>query len=490
MKRVTRLLRHTSSLFPPLDVPSSPPALRPLLIAACLQLTIQCAVSFRAVPKILAVFQHILQSCGYTETIPIPHFTTVIRWSLRVGISLLNHAVTQASGPWVCIIDHTIQVGTKKAFVVLRVPFSALQQSGALTLHDVDVVSMTVRDTWNGAGVQEVLHPLFARLGSPRQVVVDGGPDLRRGLRLLLQDSGYAFHVTSDLTHFMANLLKRKYQRHATFTSLLTQMAQTKQTILQTSLAHLAPLKERSKARFLNLPSIATWTKQLLTYLKSLPPLPHSPAPLPAQDTPPSQQIQSPFAWLWDYHTFLTEFWDEIQLFSDLQCLLKTTTLTQSTFDRAVTLISRLTDENLRAPLLTYLTQEYTWAQQTSSPILLTSDSIERLFGKYKYLAKPHSLSEINRMIFVLPCLCQELTPELVCEAFSHLSQAEAEQHIQSHIADTLLSKRRKVLSSPEGDTSAQPSGLSTSPTTTLEDSVAVEYHGPKTAGIPVPLTG
>ena len=490
MKRPRRLLWLKSGLFPPVDNPPPSPALRPIIIAVCLQLTIHCAVSFRSVPKILAVFQQVLRVFGVTDTIHIPHFTTVIRWSLRVGIFLLNRAVTQHLGPWICIIDHTIQVGTKKAFVVLRVPITVLKKPGALTLQDVDVLSITVRETWNGSGVKEVLHTLFSHIGSPLQVVVDGGPDLRKGLRLLLQSSGYSFKVTADITHLIANLLKRKYQHHATFTSLLKQMAQTKQTILQTSLAYLVPLKERSKARFLNLPSIAKWTKQLLEYLNALPPLPNPPEEPQTHERQHQQQIRSQFLWLCDYQAFLSEFWDEIQILSDLQHLLKTTEFTDSTLDKAFTFVKRLSDEEIQKTLLRYLTNEYEWAQQTSSSILLTSDSIESLFGKYKYLAKPHSLSEINRMIFTLPCICHDLTPELISEAFSSLRQAEADQRIQQDISETLLSKRRNVFSSQGREKSLHPPVLPSSSVKTIEDSIALEYHGPKTAGTPLNLTG
>ncbi len=61
-----------------------------------------------------------------------------------------------------------------------------------------------------------------------------------------------------------------KYQKHEQFTSLLSKLSTPKTRILQTSLAYLSPLKERTKSRFLNLPGIAKWPQQMVRCLDAL----------------------------------------------------------------------------------------------------------------------------------------------------------------------------------------------------------------------------
>lgn len=433
-------------------------------------------------PKILAVFQPLLQLLGLREEIQLPHFSTVIRWTLRVGAFLLKTASKQPLGPWICILDHTIQVGTKKALVVLKVPVEALNSLGAVTLKDVDVLSITVRDRWNGSTVHEVLQHLFARVGAPLQVVVDGGPDLNKGLRLLLNSSRFLFKVTSDITHVIANVLKRKYQHHDCFTSLLAHIAQTKNQILQTSFAYLAPLKERTKARFLNLPAIAKWTHQIITYLKAL-------APPAEQDRKEREKLNTTFAWLADYHEFLETFWIEIQVLSDIQQIIKTTGLHELSYRKACTQLHRITDPDLKEPLLEYLKTEFEFATHALHPILLTSDAIESLFGKYKFLAKPHCLSEINRMVLSLPCICEHITPELVEDAFAHLTNKEVEQWCRQEISETLLSKRRKAFHSPPNENLFDTQIIPFPKEADHSPSLPAEYRGPKSVGSPLILT-
>ena len=71
-------------------------------------------ISFRAVPKIL----NILPFDGW-----IPHFTSVLNWTLRVGLALLNRA-GEVAYPWIAIIDYSLAIGRNKVLVVLRVPLT------------------------------------------------------------------------------------------------------------------------------------------------------------------------------------------------------------------------------------------------------------------------------------------------------------------------------------------------------------------------------
>jgi len=48
-----------------------------------------------------------------------------------------------------------------------------------------------------------------------------------------------------------------------------------------------------------------------------------------------------------------------------------------------------------------------------------SSDVIESLIGKAKQRLEANGRSELNKSILLIPCLCGELTPDLVAEALS-----------------------------------------------------------------------
>ena len=93
-------------------------------------LVLEAVVSYRSVPRILELF-----NLKTPLELPwIPHFTSVINWSLRVGLGLLRQ-VCPTCEPWIAIIDYSIDIGTKKALVVLRVKMQTLlQRGGAIRL--------------------------------------------------------------------------------------------------------------------------------------------------------------------------------------------------------------------------------------------------------------------------------------------------------------------------------------------------------------------
>ena len=54
---------------------------------------------------------------------PVPHFTTVRFWLLRLGHYNLSRSKEQGDD-WVWIIDHSNQIGQEKCLVILGVRFA------------------------------------------------------------------------------------------------------------------------------------------------------------------------------------------------------------------------------------------------------------------------------------------------------------------------------------------------------------------------------
>ena len=116
-------------------------------------MVLQGVVSFRSVPRLLGV----VNRCGNGFCNWIPHFTSVINWTLRIGLGLLN-AVGPVSYPWVAIMDCTIDIGIKKALVVLRVSLDVLATKGsAIQLEDCECVGVRVLEETTGETICESL---------------------------------------------------------------------------------------------------------------------------------------------------------------------------------------------------------------------------------------------------------------------------------------------------------------------------------------------
>ena len=115
----------------------------------CVLIIVSTMIPFRAVPKLL----NILSGSGR-----IPHFTSVLNWTLRVGLALLKRAGTVIY-PWIAIIDYSLAIGKNKVLVVLRVPLTKLRETGkALTLSDCECVGLKIHEKATGEVVSAALE--------------------------------------------------------------------------------------------------------------------------------------------------------------------------------------------------------------------------------------------------------------------------------------------------------------------------------------------
>ena len=70
--------------------------------------------------------------------------------------------------PWISIIDHSINIGTKKLFVVLRIEIDVLFKKGkAISLEDCECIGLKICEVVNGESVKKDLEEVFELSGKP-----------------------------------------------------------------------------------------------------------------------------------------------------------------------------------------------------------------------------------------------------------------------------------------------------------------------------------
>lgn len=157
----------------------------------CLWLVMQAVISFRTVPRVLGV----VDAGGSGWPSWVLHFSSVINWTLRLGLALLDH-VKPMDKPWLAIIDHSLAVGIQKVLVVLRVPMDALAHRGAaVTLEDCECLGVRVSERTDGETVAKALTEIFATAGAPVAVSKDGGGDLSKGGSAVEGTCGQAYRL-------------------------------------------------------------------------------------------------------------------------------------------------------------------------------------------------------------------------------------------------------------------------------------------------------
>ena len=498
---------------PPLDAaPDDPPA---PLVTACpaghcypvlviqltLQLYLHVALGSRGVARVLQLLPTPLAT---------PSHTTVLNWLYRCGLSVLNRAVERGRD-WIWIADHTIAIGPLKCLVILGIPASALASVGYCPSHrDLQVLAVECTVQSTGAWVAAVFARVAQRCGAPLQIVADAGSDLRKGIALF-QESASTCLYTYDISHAIANLLKRELGTDAGWTAFLHHCRATLVSFQQTDLAFLLPPRQRTKARFMNLDAHIAWAQRLLAYfergdfsainatcmltwpawealraqfgasrvraLRHLVAIRypdrhalavalqrHSDLPVAAleptfwalTDTG-RQRFLAAFAWLLPYREALVEYTQMMDQSKQIQTYLKShgletnsRMLLEAVLPPPATLTTRA--QAFTARVLTQVAQEAA-KLPSGQTWLATSDIIESVFGKYKTFTERGPLKDIGKLVLAIPAFIADLTAPLVRQAMESVRTSDVADWAEQHLGASMLAKRRRALIAPVAQT-------------------------------------
>jgi hypothetical protein len=392
---------------------------------------LNAVVSYRSVPRILKLFQSKTNySVGW-----VPHFTSVINWSLRLGLGLLNQVQT-ITKPWVAIIDHSIDIGTKKALVVLRVEVDALSKRGsAIRLEDCECIGLTVADKVTGDTLCPELEEIFNRAGKPVAIIKDRDATLNKGVRLWSDKQEQPISTIDDIGHTIATALKAQFEKlgiYKRFTALVSHGAKC---LRQTELAFLMPPKLRSKGRFQSIGKLGEWAEKMLKVFA---------VKGPAEEGSQLAKLRKAFPNFSQSRDFIVRFASTTKIISQVMEILKNNGLDKITYKQCFELSRKLPrNSKVKKCLQTWLKKNVTLQKElTSLSLLVSSDIIESLFGNFKHIIERSPQADMNRTVLLIPALCGKLTDTTVTQALRQASQADIKAWEKEYIVYTVRKKR------------------------------------------------
>ena len=389
-------------------------------------------IPFRAVPKIL----NILTEDGW-----IPHFTSVLNWTMRVGLSLLKR-VGKVAYPWIAIIDYSLAIGRNKVLVVLRVPLTKLRDKGkALTLTDCECIGLKIHDSATGEVVSAAVKTIFKQTGDPIAILKDKGSDLAKGVSLWKENNHKSNIPTiDDVSHVVANALKKQFEDTEAFRQFKEIINQGAARMRQTAIGYLIPPKLRSKGRFQGISRVTSWAAQILGIFQT---------DQSVSDDSWLEQLRAAMPDFLSVEPFLSKFDQTMQRVNRFLQILKHQGLTSKTYDSTRGLLTELTEVEVKKTLDEWLNQQMAIQRRLGSvediPLLVSSDIIESLFGKFKYALSRSPSPEINRSALLIPALCGHLERDSIPELLRESSHQELLEWSEQNVPETLRQKRQKL---------------------------------------------
>src|SRR3989441_7819464 len=371
------------------------------LVWLALQLFVGARISFRAVSRVLRLLAEVL---GIKKA-PCPQ--TLVNWVtslsiVRIQSARLLQGVSLSLAPFtngfIWMIDISIGLGTGKILSVLALNARHHQLVAAAPgFQQVHCIAVSVAASWTGETIADLLQRVILVIGRPAAYLKDCGSELHKAIGLL-EEQGLASPSIDDISHAVANMLKRRYQAPPKFATFVSACGRVSAKLKHTLVACLAPPTVHTKARFMNVHRLVTWADRLLNL---------SPAG-GARAGSTLAKLRACLDALPVCKALIKRFRDDAMPLLACQKLLKTQGLSHETLAQCAPLIDTIPSQTVRREFAGYLQYQLETAKtlgldQVGLPI--SSDAIESLFR----VATQHGVGETQdaaRIALRLPALC------------------------------------------------------------------------------------
>jgi len=365
----------------------------------------------------------------------IPHFTSTINWIGRAGVGMLKEIV-KVQKPWIAIIDHSINIGTKKLFVVLRIKAEILyKRDKALSLEDCECIGLKVCDVVNGESVKSDLEEIFEIAGNPTAIIKDTDYTLNRGVHLYNKTQEKPILLIEDISHIVAKSLKKEFEDTKNYKQFTKLINNGSARIRNTEIAFLTPPKLRNKARFQNVSRLGKWGEKMMKHFNIRG---------RAKKGSILEKIRKAFPFFSTLKSFILNFSKTTAITSEVMRILKNRGLEKSTYNECKILLKELPRSSRTAKSLRDWLDKHLKIQRelNSYPIPISSDIIESLFGKFKYTIEKSPQNDMNHSILIIPLLCGKISEQRILNSLNSVSQKELEEWKEHHIGKTMRMKR------------------------------------------------
>jgi hypothetical protein len=403
------------------------------VIEVCQRLVVQAGVAMRAVPRVLAIFYRKLEA-----TTVIPAASSVRWWLQRLGLYALREPLPSATD-WVWLIDHSVQIGTVKVCVILGIRLCDVPYPRrALRYEDMQVIAVIPVEQSTGEIVDAQLEQASLRTGIPRQIVSDGGSDVKKGAALFARRHPETT-VTYDAAHHGAIVLKRRFENDPRWSEYIGRLSQVKSHLRQTSDAFLASPSLRPKARYMNLESLLKWSRRILELLDQ-----------DACGNRARERAELRYGWLRDVRAAI-EKWSRWE--ATVRASVSYVRTRGLSVDNASGLrehLAELPPELFDASLATEL-ETFVCASSAAAGLgeclVGSTEVLESLFGKWKTLERQESQSGITGLVLSLGALLGAWPPSRIRSALEATPVKHVVGWCHENLPSSVQSQRRLTLS-------------------------------------------
>jgi hypothetical protein len=405
------------------------------MIFLCIRLFIEAASPLRTTSKSLKVaFETLPELEGYLA----PSCTTIKYWTAQVGYYKLKRAKTIASD-WMVLVDASIQMGEKKCVLVLGCRAATFQKikNRALTLDDLEILSMRIVSTLNGEVVAGMLTEVTSAVGKIIAVCSDRGSEMLRGIKLFQIISPETRQI-GDTAHRVSNLLESTLEKAPKWKEFREQVTLARRKMQNSRIPGALPPSPRTKARYMNVDTMIKWAADMLVLLD------HG-ISNPGLDI---EELRKYLGWLLSYRDEI-DYWNRlISIGVAARHVVRIEGIHMNiadSFEQAISSVKMGRRELLFADHITESLLDQSRGIKFGECFIGSSEILESLFGKIKYMEREQRAFGFTSLLLAAMATVGPLDKKIVAEALEYATRSDIDEWATKEIGQSVQSQRRQI---------------------------------------------
>lgn len=404
-----------------------------LIIILCVRLIITAASPLKTATKSLKI---IFETLPELKNYSAPSCTTIKRWVQKVGYYKLKQLKTIADD-WMVLIDASIQMGEKKCLLVVGCRKSSLLENRALTLEDLEILSMRIVSAINANLITQVLQNVASLVGKIMCVCSDRGSEILRGVKDFQMISPNTRHI-SDTAHRVANFLEAALEKAESWKKFRELVTQSRRKMQNSLVAGALPPSPRTKSRFMNVDSIIKWALDMLFLLDN------------GVTTPDLNidELTKYLGWLLDYRSDV-EYWNRlVAIGAAARNCVRIENIhinIVGSFEHAICSINMGPRELQFADQISLFLLEQSKNVKLGEYFIGSTEVLESLFGKIKYMEQEQTAFGFTSLVLAAMASVGPTDDQTIAKAITSIKFSDIDEWTEKEIGKTVQSQRRKI---------------------------------------------
>jgi hypothetical protein len=357
---------------------------------------------------------------------------------MRIGYHKLHSSLPE--GKYVILGDVTIDIGKIKCLITVATDLAKLEErrNYTLSLNDLQIATVNTTEKSNGEFAMGAFQEAFKRVGGVESVaalIIDGGPDIQRGTRLL-NEANIKVKVIADLSHKLAIVLENELTADPNWDEYTKEFTICRKHMCQTEFAALMPPKLRSKARFMNAALYIDWPDRIKKNKQA-----------GNLDKIPLERFQQYFGWLNRFYCSLDSWIPKVSIIEMIKDITRIHGLSKDSYEYLKSTIEQIPmEKDVEALSHKALQALYHEVEKLEEGQVLPAftESVESMIGAHKNHISRGGQGICGNTITMPTLIGPSLTVDEIYKAMEMTPVRTMLSWIKKNLGDTVGSLRRK----------------------------------------------